>query len=627
MGEIEKWTSKMKPQGTERYFVIDQHLGRYGRAMRDQKWTKAGKNPTYSVSFHRGGEFVMKPGDLRYESLQTNVAVYGDKMYVVQDGYLCVTAMGETQNQGRVLGQANISTHKMTPLVANDYGIFVVDGDERTFEDRNETQILWYTHEGSILKRIIIKGEVQETYICGKLLFYLKEVNGSMGCSAYWMDMETEEEHCIFHAKREKHGEKFLREAFVEYIFGNERGVVLLIGFIYEKEMDFCLEQCGWYYYDFSEPDKLSCLSNSKNGPHIIYDKPESYMQWIEKCLEKYDYDPYYINIMALDMEKNLMWVSQKPNGDGPWEPMNITRDLQKRKRPDLPIWDLSESIETLKESEKIYFDGKRCYTYTADYFCSIDAKGKIERWPVRKGNSPDFMILGDRVRIIKEPENSDERYDSQDIPFHYFPASHEFQYVLCKDKNAWPHCLYDISWMITEYEEKQKATDKCQEQEQEKQADWGDILAESDDEDAMVSVDCKSATHLEYWEGFSNFSESFGLNSAMKMAKLAERTWQALRMKPSFLRIECSFSVRKNSIRAAFIVEGHPEVFTQAESARGEIDRELQGYDVTWDGKSSAANISLTTSREGMSTSEQYKWFCRAAEALYDAVRPRLDI
>lgn len=167
-------------------------------------------------------------------------------------------------------------------------------------------------------------------------------------------------------------------------------------------------------------------------------------------------------------------------------------------------------------------------------------------------------------------------------------------------------------------------------------QNDWTDVSEETIkdetekdeiEKDETVSADHKSVTQLEYWEGFSSYAESFGLNSAVTMARLAERTWQALRMKPSYLRIECSFSVRKNSLRTAFIVEGHPEVFTQAESAREEIDRELQGYDVTWDGKSNAANISLTTSREGMSESEQYDWFCRTVEALCNAVRPQLDI
>lgn len=162
-------------------------------------------------------------------------------------------------------------------------------------------------------------------------------------------------------------------------------------------------------------------------------------------------------------------------------------------------------------------------------------------------------------------------------------------------------------------------------------QNDWTDVSEETvkdeTEKDETVSANHKSVTQLEYWEGFSSYAESFGLNPAVTMAKLGERTWQALRMKPSYLRIECSFSVRKNSLRTAFIVEGHPEVFTRAEGARGEIDRELQGYDVTWDGKSNAANISLTTSREGMSESEQYDWFCRAVEALCNAVRPRLYI
>lgn len=689
MEEIEKWTSKMKPQGTERYFRIDRYCDAKSYVgMRDQHWQriKGGEEP-WGVSFMRGDEPVLMPRDTRWDSVQIDVAVYDDKMYTISyddsDGYLCMSAIGETQNKGRVLAKAKISVDKLTPLVANDQGIFVVDAGS-TNSDNSVARILWFDHEGSLVKNIMISGDVQETYICGKLLFYLKADNDDLkwcnGCSAYWMDMETEEEHCIFNARYEKQPtENITRCVYVKHIFGNERGAVMLVRFGYEHDVeDGCiLNQCGWCYYDFK---KIGCLSNSKNGPQHIYNKPEDYERWIEECLDKYGHDPYYINIMAFDMEKNLMWVSKKQNGDGPWEPMNITLDLQKRKRPDLSDWNLSERIEELKESDKIYFDGKRCYTYLhidghRDSFCSIDAQGRIERWPVESEH--DFRVLGDYVRIIGKLENSDVRYSTQSTPFHYFPTSHEFRKLLCVDENEYPYCVYDMRWMIEEYKEKQLTADEERENQDnwrvmsesdaeddwgsmtesdedgcikipagpDDQDDWGKVLKNQEwdifdagtedgekDEDTTVSgrtdsVPTDSAAQLEYWEGFSSYADSFGLNPAMTLAKLGGRAWQALRMKPSYIRIECSFSARKNSLRTAFIVEGHPEVFAQAERVCDAIYRELQEYDITWDGESNAANISLTTSIDGMSRAEQYNWFCRAAEVLYDVVRPRLDV
>lgn len=424
MCEIEKWTSKMKPQGTERYFEINESGYFYPMicCMRDSLWRQSSAGPFYSDYMHH----VLRPSDSMKRLVKTNVAMYEGKIYMVELGYLYVSTV-EDANQGDILAKAEMNIEKKTPLAVNDYGIFVIDAKEYG------AQVSWFTHEGEQVKNILIKGDVQQTYICGKLLFYIKlEESRTLLYSAYWMNMETGEEHSIYRARHKgNESNSIMRAAYVSDIFGNERGAVLRLHFIYLNcnEKGSSMRQGGWYYYDF---DKISCLSNSQGDPSAIYDNPGKYRKWISDCLDKYGHDPYYINIMAINMEKNLMWVSREQNGNGPWEPMNITPDLEKRSRPDLPVWEWPEGIEDLKWTGVCYFDGDYFYNYIDYYsFGSFAPDGKRQIWPV-KSESTDFMVLDSYVRINGEWNGDDQ---SEEVFYSYFPASHEFGGVSAKSK------------------------------------------------------------------------------------------------------------------------------------------------------------------------------------------------
>lgn len=114
-------------------------------------------------------------------------------MYAVEFGYLYVSTI-ENANQGDILVKADINLERVTPLVVNDYGIFVVNADVY------EAQVSWFTHEGELVKIPCSKGNLSK-HIYGKLLFYLKPKKiGEISGSAYWIDMEIGEEPINYQA-------------------------------------------------------------------------------------------------------------------------------------------------------------------------------------------------------------------------------------------------------------------------------------------------------------------------------------------------------------------------------------------------------------------------------------------
>lgn len=422
------------------------------------------------------------------------------------------------------------------------------------------------------------------------------------------------------------------------------------------EEVTYSVEACN-----------ISCCDLNTGEQTLLYGG-EGYVQvenGEEVIAEEYLYGPFGIvrgkedyngrvtdaegrcAVIGMDMASNEIYFLWRGAGDGEWQKKIYSASIR-----DFLIREVEKNKVLCWELDHDYSCGNNAGQYfCGEYFYGDIAHNDNEKMVIlgRGGSRVALAYVDDCHHSVLDCTAGAWIYGYRDSDgcFQGYLNHGDFYTLFAIDTRplSAERCLHINEDELTKTKADLTAVqDDCKKQkrlvaESDDEDDWIKIPAESDgqndrndvseetDRGAMVSVDYKSASQLEYWEGFSSYAESFGLNPAMTMAKLAERTWQALRMKPSFLRIECSFSVRKNSLRTAFIVEGYPEVFTQAESARGEIDRELQGYDVTWDGKSSAANISLTTSREGMNTPEQYNWFCRAAEALYEAIRPRLDI
>lgn len=291
-------------------------------------------------------------------------------------------------------------------LSVTDCGVFIVS------TGKSATTISWFTHDGEFTKKVTLQGDIIQTYICGSLVFYLrKEIdNWDILNSAYWMDLEKEQENCIIRAEEKKIRANEKHSGYVnskhigaETIFGNELGAVLKMHFMYAdnaervpREEQTFFETEGWYYYSFEEKN-MHCLSSSVRCPHNAYYDPERYVQWRNDYCDNFS---HHMNIAAFDMERNLMWIMIRKNGKYCWAPMNITADPFKQLRPDLPIW---MDPPCNNRREVVYFDGRHCYTYMGDSrFTSIDAAGRREEWPIRyyAVDIGSFAVLGDHVLI-----------------------------------------------------------------------------------------------------------------------------------------------------------------------------------------------------------------------------------
>ncbi|MCM1498695.1 MAG: DUF4268 domain-containing protein [Clostridium sp.] len=145
----------------------------------------------------------------------------------------------------------------------------------------------------------------------------------------------------------------------------------------------------------------------------------------------------------------------------------------------------------------------------------------------------------------------------------------------------------------------------------------------------AVVGVEKTAHTsRLEYWQGFCDYTENNEPNPALRMSKTADRNWHAIHLDKSMFSIECSVNTQNDSLRTAFIVYDRPEIFAKAEQARESIDSAIEEFgSITWDGAVRSAKIYIITSRSGMTTDEQYAWFWRTAKAMYNAIRPCLDV
>lgn len=530
-------------------------------------------------------------------------------------------------------------------LTVNDKGIFAVCWGNT---DENEISIiLWFAHDGKLIKKIPLKRKIVQTYICSSLIFYRRaeyvnegKMSSDSDCShcpssAYWMDMTTETENIIFQARKEKAQKA---KCFDEYsncrvldvrsLIGNDKGAVFKLSSWYycvdEDDMDKTIEEGteGWYFYDFQ---KIYCLSHSKCRPDTLYYRPWEYKEQQRLCAA--GKAVWHRDIEAFNMEKNLMWISRQKGGKKFWVPMNITADPKQCPRPDLPVWQIPDLV-----SDKYhFFDGDRLYCYQGRSLCSFDPKGQKEEWPIGWpwGDCEDIFRFGDYV-FVYGAESSGYSITERFV----CPASHAFGKILR---------VWDAGSRVRSEEEYQLIHDfdnapQADENDWERYDAWEETEiedlevesreSEKESEGRQTGQYKIPASQLEYWADFRTYAVEKGINTRLKLSEAADHNWYAIRLGSAIFRIECSVNTRKETIRAAFFVKKAPEIFARLEQAESAIETGMGRLgEIVWDGGSQAANVSVIASRRGKSTAEQYEWFCQAVEKLYDVIAPYLGL
>ncbi len=459
---IESFTAspQMKPEGSEHYFQLEGWGDYY-----ILKNAKNSNNHTNKVQDH----YIRIAYDDRSNLLY----------YLTYHGYLMESTIDEKKRKVLYKLPETVGYYYYA-LVVNDSGIFVVS------QRAEPTKILWLTKNGKEVKTIQLSGTINQTYICGDLLFFIRteKIEGSDYGSAYWMNMRDEQAHCIVRSQWESIHKDLTpsshnyKEITVNQIFGNQRCAVVQITALYYNDADEVpedqrkvFESSGWYFYDFSTC-KLTCITNPQGGPHLAYYRPDEYAKWQNKCREE-KIEENGLSVVGFDMAKNLMWVAMKINGRDCRVPMNITTDPQKCLRPDLPVWyepnrSSFADLFTFKRTPT-YFDGERYYVFH-DSFYSVEPTGKIEKWPIRKASFQleGFSVQGDQVFIsgrlpqeqgdIPGSKELEDAMLSDRIGAFRMPASHKFDRILgfsyfglespfkryCDDEEEWLTRAYD---------------------------------------------------------------------------------------------------------------------------------------------------------------------------------------
>lgn len=572
--------------------------------------------------------------------------------YLVRDYYLMEYRMRElshTETRCLLRVPSEGRVHLMT---VNEQGIFL---EEEDYYDDSKS-ILWLTYDGRVNRRIQLKGRIKQTYICGNLLFYRRNVYMREGVgnrsgddrlySAYCMDMHTEKETCIFKATLERcrkeaalvcHWDDKATSSMAEnykymsaaWLMGNEQGAVLQLeggGFDY-TDHDHIVETDGieeWYYCDFSTR-KICPLSPSLHRSFqfaAAYQNPQKAQaeaMGTGSLPRRPASWPPRKEILAFNMEENVMWViSGRMDGQMRLTPMSL--GAEQRIRKDLPEWRITDDILDIFK-KRHYFDGERFY-YVADNYqkiCSLSLDGQVKEWPFRvlpqHGDCCIYRV-GEYV-FISGMTDEDSGYENRYV----CPATDSFHKILFD----W---AYGADWACAhEQEEEDKRLIEAYEMEQQNKKEQASAVPLNEHSNEKKEIPA-AASSLEYWAGFRDYAIEKGVNAKWKLSAATNYNWYAIRLGSAVFRIECSFNTRKETIRAAFFVQNAPDVFARMKQARLPIDGGLAGLgEIVWDGESQAANVSVIASRRVKDTLEQYEWFFQAAEKLYEVCSNALNL
>lgn len=344
-----KCPSSMTPEGSEHLFTI--------------------KANTARTSYDEG-LFYRQPIDFPGASTIACRPICKDeseeRIYYLESGYL-ISALTDGYD-----AMITAKSKLIGRVVATERGIFIIEQTEKN------PKIEWFKGSSDNLelyKTIQLDGNIKQSYVCGGLLFYIKEeksipnINIVMPCGAYCMDMETEIITTLIEGKisRPNRNKPYNWEnncvtLSVETVYGNEHNAVLLVSISYATKYIF-VTSVEWMHYDFHEGVLRTLSSKRSNYPLEAYSYPERYAELISRLKDEgKPKSACYFDIVAFDMKENVMWIAKEKDGLLSLIPANITNKREIIARKDLRIWRLGPVDKVI--GKPIFFDGKRCLLF-----------------------------------------------------------------------------------------------------------------------------------------------------------------------------------------------------------------------------------------------------------------------
>lgn len=382
----------------------------------------------------------------------------------------------------------------------------------------------------------------------------------------------------------------------------------------------------AWYYVSLND-GKMYCLSNPHFSPESLKTMPEKYIEYLETPQAEKD----WFKIAYFDIGKNLIWIYRNLRNKQTNTivncivPYNLSIDFYDHRRNDYQIWQSGEY-----HGEKCYFDGKhRFASRSYSGFYSYDKQGKISKWSGSHGACDRFSVKMNTLFLDSDLSGDDSQFDLNDYYYHEPNHYNEQGFYVPKKLRC--------NWIRGNTQAREKRNELVKEYEASKKAKSLTLTAPSNaavpvnkpslhQKSILPSAPMKAPTNyiqntgitfvpdnkLEYWQGFGDYL-SGKIPAIVRIPKAADRNWYALRLGSSKYRIECSVSVKNQTLRVGFFMENSDSVYGKAAQHKKEIDSILKKCcsavsEIRWDNSVADANVSIVIPMNCLDKSAQYE-------------------
>ena len=543
---------------------------------------------------------------------------------------------------------------KSTPdaVTVNRFGIFVL------FLKSKKIEVQIFTHQGkeNCCIPIDLSGTLSNSdslkadycpYICGDKLFFIIRKQNIYKAIFVQLNIKgkTYTEHIIYEGQHKQDRKNGIESIFnPTFIMGGSDFALICVSYDYKyKPRDYSanisINTSSWFYVSLSN-GKTYCLSNRKYTPELIKDRPDVYCKYLE--LPEAENDWY--KIAHFDIENNLIWIyknmkDSKQNVVRCLIPYDLRPDFIKHPRNDFKIWGSNPEIDEVTYNGKYYFDG--LFRFSSDSyssFYSFEKSGKKNKWSGSHGTCCRFSVQAGTLFL-----DSDLTNEASQLDLTHYQINGEGIKVPCKLRPDWTRWNgtknYKGNELIEQFENEQKQKKKTVKSYTTPTAapnvsepkfsaddyiDFQKLFFEEDEKPTQTSPIQQSNVHkqntpktflpdnkLDYWEGLGNYLQG-KLPSIVRIPKAADRSWYALRLGSSKVRIECSISVKNYNIRVGFFMKNSDSVYGKASQHKNEIDAILKScnsavLEIRWDNSVADANVSTIVSMNGLDRMNEY--------------------
>lgn len=276
---------------------------------------------------------------------------YDGRLYYLDQGYLFSSNQDGTDIKILLKVSEYFKTDVAVNVNASNVFIAVNQTGVYLYQHDRELLVACFTLDGNYIQNHAIAGDTSLVYIAGKHLYYVRTTQNETRQQVYLIDLETGVKQILFTATK------------ILELYGDAQKVALKATFE-ARFGEHDIEDTGWYLYTFSDAT-ARCLSCDSCPPHLVFDRPEAYIEGTSSYIEFKD----RVQIRMVDLVRNMMWIAtplQEKLKNGMtsyeyWEAYAL--EVEGTVVADAPIWRLTTSQFSAGSRGKLvnqasYFNG-----------------------------------------------------------------------------------------------------------------------------------------------------------------------------------------------------------------------------------------------------------------------------